>query len=109
MLEVYIDYQDNDIIYFKVTGHAGYAEEGQDIYCAGVSAITQTVLLGLDKHLKQKAIFKIEKGYLDCSLARELSAEDNSKAQIILSTMEAGLLSMAEAYGEYIKVIIRRC
>jgi uncharacterized protein YsxB (DUF464 family) len=28
-------------------GHAGYAEYGQDIVCASVSAIIQTALLGL--------------------------------------------------------------
>jgi uncharacterized protein YsxB (DUF464 family) len=30
------------------------------------------------------------------------------KAQIILSTMEAGMLSMHEAYGDFIKLKVRR-
>ncbi len=31
----------------KVSGHADYAEKGKDIVCAGVSAIVQTAVLGL--------------------------------------------------------------
>lgn len=31
----------------KVEGHANYAPHGQDIVCAGVSAILQTAVLGL--------------------------------------------------------------
>lgn len=31
----------------SVTGHAGYAPAGQDIVCAAVSALTQTLILGL--------------------------------------------------------------
>ena len=32
---------------FIVEGHADYAEEGSDIVCAAVSALTQTALLGI--------------------------------------------------------------
>ena len=37
---------------YKVSGHAGYSEEGSDIVCSAVSALTQAPLLGLEKHLK---------------------------------------------------------
>ena len=37
---------------YKVSGHAGFAEEGSDIVCSAVSALTQAPLLGLEKHLK---------------------------------------------------------
>ena len=35
---------------YKVSGHAGYAEEGMDIICSAVSALTQAPLLGLERH-----------------------------------------------------------
>jgi uncharacterized protein YsxB (DUF464 family) len=31
---------------YKVSGHAGYSEEGSDIVCSAVSALTQAPLLG---------------------------------------------------------------
>ncbi|MGI5920430.1 MAG: ribosomal-processing cysteine protease Prp [Syntrophomonadaceae bacterium] len=109
MVEITINYQDKRIISFEVNGHAGYAPPGQDIYCAGVSAVTQTALLGLLKHLSHKPVFSAAKGNLTLKLPDALNPEEKEKAQIILSTMETGLLSMQEAYGEFIRVKIRRC
>jgi hypothetical protein len=109
MLEIEISYRDEKICSFKVKGHAGFAPEGQDIYCAGVSAVAQTALLGLLKNLSEEPRYRIEKGFLQCEIPVSMGEEDQSKAQIILSTMETGLLSMQEAYGDYIRVLIRRC
>lgn len=109
MLEITINYKDKIIHSFAVKGHAGFAPEGQDIYCAGVSAVTQTALLGLLKNLSEEPCYRIEKGCLECEIPVSMGEEDRNKAQLILSTMEAGLLSMQEAYGDYIRVLIRRC
>lgn len=109
MLEIDISYKDDKICSFKVKGHAGFAPEGQDIYCAGVSAVTQTALLGLLKNLSEEPRYRIEKGCLECEIPISMREEDTNKAQLILSTMEAGLISMQEAYGDYIRVLIRRC
>ena len=51
MITVSIEYRDEQIVAFTITGHAGYAAPGQDIYCAGVSAIAQTAVLGLARAL----------------------------------------------------------
>ena len=40
--------EENGHINIDVNGHANYAPHGQDIVCAGVSAIVQTTLLGLE-------------------------------------------------------------
>lgn len=108
MVEVTINHKNNKIISFAVKGHSGFAPEGTDICCAGVSAVTQTALLGLISHLRENPRYQVEKGVLQCELP-ELSEDDEKTAQVILSTMEAGLLSMQEAYPGFIKVDIRRC
>lgn len=108
MVEVTINYKENKIVSFAVKGHSGFAPEGTDICCAGVSAVTQTALMGLISHLRQKPCYQVEKGVLQCELP-VLVEDDEKTAQIILSTMEAGLLSMQEAYPGFIKVDIRRC
>lgn len=111
MIIVSIDYRGEQITAFTISGHAGYAESGQDIYCAGVSAIAQTTVLGLAKHLAKSPQVNIMEGkeaLLECTLAADLSADDRYKAMLILSTMEAGLLSLEDAYPEYVKVRIRR-
>ena len=32
----------------EIFGHAGYAEPGKDIVCAGVTALTQTLIQSID-------------------------------------------------------------
>ncbi|MGI5911380.1 MAG: ribosomal-processing cysteine protease Prp [Syntrophomonadaceae bacterium] len=108
MIYVLITYKGNDIISYQVTGHAGFAPQGEDIYCAGISAVAQTTLLGLLKNLKTKIKYHIEEGYLQCKIPSGIDPEDMKKAQIILSTMEAGMLSMQETYGNFIKLEVRR-
>ena len=97
MIEVRINYQGNQIVSFQVKGHAGFAPAGQDIYCAGVSAVAQTTLLGLCINLSKQPEYQVEEGWLQCYLPAELDQEDMEKAQIILSTMEAGMLAMKNA------------
>lgn len=109
MIKVVIFYQGEYITGFTVEGHAGYAAEGYDIYCAGISAITQTTLLGLLKHLKVKPEHKVKKGDLMVKLPSDLDEEDRYKAQVILSTMETGIYSLEEAYKDYVQLEIRRC
>lgn len=104
MVEVTVLMNGKDWVGFKAEGHAGYAPEGEDIYCAGVSAITQTALLGLMKHLSRKPIYEINKGWIQCSLPEDCSPEDHEKANIILSSMEEGLRSLQEAYPQYLRV-----
>ena len=104
MVEIKIIYDGENIVGFKAEGHAGYARAGKDIYCAGVSAITGTALIGLQMHLAHPPIYKEKEGWLDCKLPPVLNEEDSKKAQLILSTMEAGLKSLEEVNPRYIKV-----
>lgn len=108
MIRVLIEYREDDIVAFSVEGHAGYAQKGRDIYCAGVSSVAQTTLLGLLKQLEQAPFYKVEQGCLQCRLAENLSSRDRERAQTILTTMAVGLQAMEEAYGEYLKIELRR-
>lgn len=105
MVKITIIYDGENIVGFKAKGHAGYAPVGSDIHCAGVSAVTGTALIGLEKHLTHPPIYHEKDGWLDCMLSPAATEEDIKKAQLILSTMEAGLISLAEDNPRYIKVI----
>jgi len=90
---------------FEIRGHAGYAPEGQDIVCAGVSMVAQTTVIGLIRHLHAHPVVKRDHGYLECSLPRGLAESDIEKAQIILTTLEEGLKALENSYPEYVKVL----
>lgn len=108
MVEVTIQYHEEDIVSFKVSGHAGYGPSGTDIYCAGVAAIAQTALLGLLKHLPHPPGYEIRDGFMECILPASMESPEREKAQVILTSMEAGLLAMENEYPGYVKVNVRR-
>jgi uncharacterized protein YsxB (DUF464 family) len=93
---------------YEVKGHAGYAEAGQDIVCAGVSAVTHTALLGLEKYLPNRFQYQINQGgFMKCELATGLAPEEFHIAQVILATMLLGLKSIKAEYGNYIEIALQ--
>ncbi|KAB2952327.1 ribosomal-processing cysteine protease Prp [Heliorestis acidaminivorans] len=99
------------ILGFETKGHAGSAPAGQDVVCAGVSALTFTAVNGLEHFLGATAteVEAPEPGELRCILKIPLNQNDSKVAQIILETMLLGLEQIQEAYPAYVKVQKRRC
>ncbi len=85
---------------YKVSGHAGYAEEGNDIICSAVSALTQAPVMGLERHLKLKPSYKVcqEDGVLEVALG----SAPSELTQAILETMLCGLNSIAGQCSQYL-------
>ena len=84
---------------FKVVGHSGYAAEGEDIVCAGISSIVQTVMLGLLKYLPEEPRIVHEKGNVECVISE--SCKGSRDAEILIGTMLAGLYEIANIYPEF--------
>ena len=92
---------------FEAQGHTGSAEAGSDIICAGISALTQTALIGIKEYLSQDCAYEVEDGYLYCMLPSDISDKAWREAEIILETMALGIRSLAETYVNTIKLIER--
>lgn len=94
---------------FQAEGHAGYAKRGEDIVCAGVSALIQTTALGLEKlieaGLHKKA--RQKEGLFMCMLTRENSEEKKEKAHLLLGSMYLGLTELAKEYEQYLCVSLK--
>ena len=92
---------------FELTGHADQGAYGEDIVCAGISAITETAILGIMDVLKLDAAYTHESGYARCELSRETAGEDRKRAAIVFDTMIAGLRSIQAAYPKSLKFSYR--
>ena len=90
---------------FEVTGHTGYAEEGSDIVCSAVSALTQTAVIGLTEVLKLPSTVEIKQARLYFMLERGLDEKSRREAQILFQTLRLGLGSIADTYGTYLKLV----
>ena len=51
--------------HIEVSGHAGHAPPGQDIVCAGVSALVQTLLASIDSLAGDKIKYVVSPGRAD--------------------------------------------
>ena len=93
---------------FKAKGHSGFAEEGSDIVCAAVSALTQTAETGLRKVAKAKVKTALDEE--NASLEVLLLEKDSEKwqaAQIILRTLEEGILDIEQQYPDFVRTAYR--
>ncbi|KLU63160.1 hypothetical protein CEB3_c04430 [Peptococcaceae bacterium CEB3] len=93
---------------FELSGHAGFADPGEDVVCAGVSALSIAAVNGLEHFLSVPPQVREETGFLACSLG-QVSGEELSRAQWILETLRLGLEGIRAAYGnEYLMIEQRR-
>ena len=92
---------------FELAGHAEQGAYGEDIVCAGISAVSETALLGITDVLKLDAAWTQEEGHVRCELSRETAGEDLEKAAIVFNTMIAGLASLQRAYPKSLKFSYR--
>ena len=92
---------------FRLKGHAEQGAYGEDIVCAGISAITQTAVLGVTEVLKLEAEATLQEGNASCILKGNVSAEEAEKASVVFKTMAAGLLSLKQAYPTALNLLYR--
>ncbi len=104
MIEISVFRTGQQIEGFKISGHSRLARKGEDICCAAVSAVSQTALAGLLMQLDSKPEYEIKEGWLEVHLKDFSSATDLDKAQIIMSTMEAGLRMIADEYSRAVRM-----
>jgi uncharacterized protein YsxB (DUF464 family) len=91
---------------FRAQGHSGYADQGQDIVCAAVSALTQTAVLGLTEvvGVPCQVVVSEEDGLLECLLPRELPHDQWQRSQLILGVLFTGLKATEKEYKRYVRV-----
>lgn len=93
-----------NIVQFQVKGHSGSAPRGKDIICAGVSALTQSALLGLSQHLDRSITYQAAAGLLSVELCD--SPDDLTSA--VLETMLLGLREIAKLEPDFVSIVENR-
>lgn len=106
MIKITIFEKNNLIIGYQIKGHSGYAEEGHDIVCAGVSVASQMALVGLKEVLK----LDVESNQNDGFLVVRLKKEDfeNNSAQALLETMRKTLEDISKNYSKFVKLEVKK-
>ena len=96
MTEITVFLKDGKPIGFDAHGHTGYAECGEDIVCAAVSAL-----------VRYPAALEIKDGGLYLMLEKTVKGSKLQQAELILGTMLLGLRSVEQDYSDYLKLTER--
>ena len=99
---------DGSLSGFDCRGHAEYADAGEDIVCAAVSALTQGTLNGLLNVLKAPVDYRIDEkdGILTASLG-DVPEDKRAGAQLLLETLASALQMIEADYARFIRVIFK--
>ncbi|NLM52030.1 MAG: ribosomal-processing cysteine protease Prp [Firmicutes bacterium] len=104
MIHVRVKRTDGHITGINVKGHSGSAPKGEDIVCAGVSALVQTLYFSLQKLLQLELEAKIREGYFDMRIPQNLPESLQEKTALLAEATLVGLAAMAKSYPEYLQV-----
>lgn len=87
---------------FAGQGHADFAEYGQDIVCAAVSAVLQAARLGLELHCDRRPDVHMTPGELQLRFS-EAEREDPA-VRAIVTTAEASIAQIARRFPKNVRL-----
>ena len=105
MTRVVFSRSSGNLVGFNISGHAGFAEENEDIVCSAISAISLTIVNGITEILKIGIDCSVKDGFLSGDV-QKLSFEEINKCQVLLETLLLGLKNIKINYSDYIEVEI---
>lgn len=82
-----------------VAGHAGYAPPGQDIVCAGISTLTQSLIKSIEDLTADRIEYEISPGAVDIRYGNL-----SEKSRTLVDSFFIGVCGVAEAYPENVTI-----
>ena len=90
---------------FIVYGHSGYAEAGQDVICAAISAIVTMAEATINDVCGAKAKVRVKEEDARVTLTLPAACDEEESVQAVLAGMLLTLCSMRDDYPDYIEVL----
>ena len=90
---------------FSISGHSGYAEAGQDIVCAAISAVVTMAEATINEVCGAKAKVRVKDEQARVTLTLPTSCDEEDTVQAVLAGMMLTLCSMRDDYPDYIEVL----
>ena len=97
--------QDERITGFSVSGHSGYAEAGQDIVCAAISAAVAMAETTINDVCGGKAKVRVKEADARITLTLPAACEEEDAIQAVLAGLMLYLINLRDDYEDYIEVL----
>ena len=85
---------------FRALGHAGYAEQGEDIVCAGISILTINCVNSIERFTEDFFTLNTdeETGLIDFQFSRKPS----EKSQLLMDSLVLGLEDLEREHNSFL-------
>ena len=97
--------EDGRISGFSVSGHSGYAEAGQDIVCAAISAVVGMAEATINDVCGAKAKVRVKEEDASIRLTLPTSCDEEESVQAVLAGLLLYLCNLRDEYPDYIEVL----
>ena len=81
-------------------GHANYAVAGQDIVCAGETALVQTLIRSIEDLTEDKIEYSISPGWADIKYGNL-----SEKAKTLVDSFFVGICMIADEYPDCVRIV----
>jgi hypothetical protein len=104
MITITVKKRNGAYVSFESRGHAGYAEEGQDIICAAVSALAINTVNSIESFTDDVIEVDEEDGYLFF----RFQSEPGERSILLMDSLLLGLTQIENSYQrQYLRVKVR--
>lgn len=102
---------DGNVKSFTVSGHSGYADEGEDIVCAAISSGVQMLEMQIAQVIGEKKASFTERDVEISYVIPELSGEEKFAVDNMVSGFKDFLQSVSKHYKDYLtfKMEVKKC
>lgn len=102
MTKIYFTKANGKYVAFRLTGHTGKAERGEDVLCAAISTASQMAVCGIQEVAKVEAEVEIREGFLSLKLENP-----TNETELIIETLYRTLVSICENEKKYVKLEVK--
>ena len=89
--------RNDEFLGFKCLGHAGYADEGEDIVCAGISALVINTINSLGAYTKDE--FNVDSDEDTGLIELHFTKTVGHDADLLMKSLVLGLQGIQNTYG----------
>ncbi|MDH4127389.1 MAG: ribosomal-processing cysteine protease Prp [Spirochaetota bacterium] len=90
---------------FIVEGHSTVGKKGNDILCAGVSALTQAIVISIKTILKLNVMLEKRDGYIYCEIPSSMEKQEKEGIDLLVMTLISGFQDLKNQYPKEIDIV----
>ncbi len=104
MTEISVSFDEKRPVALVAEGHSGYAERGEDIVCAGVSALLQALLFGFENVAPSPGFsFSIDED--SARMVLDWRRSPPEQTAVLVETIVGSLKEIARVYPEHVRIL----